>query len=87
MDLFGPSRTMIIGGNYYGLVIVDEFSRFTWTLFIITKDDAFCTLKRLNKSKMRRITLLLSLKLIMGESFKIKGLKDFVKNLELNIIF
>ena len=33
MDLFGPSRTMSIGGNYYGLVIVDDFSRYTWTLF------------------------------------------------------
>ena len=25
MDLFGPSRTMSLGGNYYGLVIVDDF--------------------------------------------------------------
>jgi len=31
MDLFGPSRTMSLGGNYYALVIVDDFSRFTWT--------------------------------------------------------
>jgi len=29
MDLFGPSRTMSIGDNYYRLVIVDDFSRFT----------------------------------------------------------
>jgi len=29
MDLFGPSRTMSLGGNYYGLVIVDDFSKFT----------------------------------------------------------
>ena len=29
MDLFGPSRTMSLGGNYYGLVIVDDYSRFT----------------------------------------------------------
>jgi len=29
MDLFGPSRTMSIGRNYYGLVIVDDFSRYT----------------------------------------------------------
>ena len=33
MDLFGPSRTKIIGGNYYGLVIVDDYSRFCWTIF------------------------------------------------------
>jgi len=25
---------MSIGGNYYGLVVVDDYSRFTWTLFI-----------------------------------------------------
>ena len=34
MDLFGPSRTMSLGGNYYALVIFDDFSRFTWTLFL-----------------------------------------------------
>jgi len=33
MDLFGPSRTMSLGGNYYGIVIVDYYSRFTWTFF------------------------------------------------------
>ena len=25
IDLFGPSRTMSLGGNYYALVIVDHF--------------------------------------------------------------
>jgi len=34
MDLFGPLRTMSLGGNYYALVIVDDFSRYTWTLFV-----------------------------------------------------
>jgi len=29
MDLFGPSRTMSLGGNYYALVVVDDFSRYT----------------------------------------------------------
>jgi len=29
MDLFGPSRTMCLGGNYYALVIVDDYSRYT----------------------------------------------------------
>jgi len=27
IDLFGPSRTMSLGGNYYGLVIIDDYSR------------------------------------------------------------
>jgi len=45
MDLFGPSRTMSLGGNYYALVIVDDISRFTWTLFLESKSDAFYALK------------------------------------------
>jgi hypothetical protein len=33
MDLFGPVAYLSIGGSKYGLVIVDDFSRFTWVLF------------------------------------------------------
>jgi len=29
MDLFGPSRTISSGENYYALVIVDDYSRYT----------------------------------------------------------
>jgi len=49
MDLFGPSRTVSLGGNYYGLVIVDDYSCFTWTLFIATKDEAYQAFKRFAK--------------------------------------
>jgi len=49
MDLFGPSPTMSIGGNYYELVIVDDYCRFTWTLFIVAKDHAFTSFKQLAK--------------------------------------
>jgi len=47
MDLFGPSRTMNLGGNYYALVIVDDFSRFTWTLFLVAKNKTFYAFKKL----------------------------------------
>jgi len=49
IDLFGPSRTMSIGGNYYGLVVIDDYSHFTWTLFIATKDEVYHAFKRLAK--------------------------------------
>jgi len=49
MDLFGPSRTMSLGGNYYGLVIVHDYSRFTWTLFIASKDETYHAFKRFAK--------------------------------------
>jgi len=48
-DLFGPSRTMSLGGNYYALVVVVDFSRFTWTLFLESKSDAFFAFKKLAK--------------------------------------
>jgi len=49
MDLLGPSRTMSLGGNYYVLVIVHHFSRFTWTLFLESKSDVFATFEKLAK--------------------------------------
>jgi len=49
MDLFGPSMTMSLGGNYYAFVVVDDFSRFTWTLFLESKGDAFSAFKKLAK--------------------------------------
>jgi len=50
MDLFGSSRTMSLGGNYYALVVVvDDFSRYTWTLFLEIKSEAFSTFKKLAK--------------------------------------
>jgi hypothetical protein len=33
MDLFGPIAYISIGGNKYDLVIVDDFSCFTWVFF------------------------------------------------------
>lgn len=46
MDLFGPSRTRSFGGNYYALVIIDDFLRFTWALFLVYKNDAFIDFKK-----------------------------------------
>ena len=40
---------MSLGGNYYDLLIVDDYSRFTWTLFLRTKNDAFDAFCKLAK--------------------------------------
>ena len=40
MDLFGPIAYISIGGNKYGLVIVNDFSRFTWVFFLQDKSEA-----------------------------------------------
>ncbi|KAJ9541286.1 hypothetical protein OSB04_027792 [Centaurea solstitialis] len=39
MDLFGPTNVMSIGKKSYCLVIIDDYSRFTWVFFLRTKDE------------------------------------------------
>ncbi|GJT15096.1 retrovirus-related pol polyprotein from transposon TNT 1-94 [Tanacetum coccineum] len=39
MDLCGPMRVASINGKKYILVIVDEFSRYTWVYFLRSKDE------------------------------------------------
>src|SRR6266540_4745933 len=46
MDLFGPVAYISIGGNKYGFVIVDDYSRFTWVFFLQDKGEVQETLKK-----------------------------------------
>jgi hypothetical protein len=50
MDLFGPVAYLSIGGSKYGLVIVDDFSRFTWVFFLQNKSEPQGILKRFLRS-------------------------------------
>ena len=50
MDLFGPVAYLSIGGNKYGLVIVDDYSRFTWVFFLFDK----CQVRDKVKTFVRR---------------------------------
>jgi hypothetical protein len=45
MDLFGPTQYTSIGGNKYGFMIVDDFTRYTWAFFLVDKSDVFATFK------------------------------------------
>ncbi|GJS32318.1 retrovirus-related pol polyprotein from transposon TNT 1-94 [Tanacetum coccineum] len=40
MDLCGPMHVASINGKMYILVIVDDYSRFTWVRFLRSKDEA-----------------------------------------------
>jgi transposase InsO family protein len=46
MDLFGPIAYIRISESKYCLVIVDDFSRFTWVFFLQEKSQTQETLKR-----------------------------------------
>jgi transposase InsO family protein len=41
MDTIGPSRVRFIGGKWYVLVIIDDYSRHSWVFFLETKDEVF----------------------------------------------
>ncbi|KAL8093845.1 hypothetical protein AgCh_035647 [Apium graveolens] len=47
LDLFSPERYVSLGGKNYAFVVVDDYSRFTWILFLRTKDEAFVEFKDL----------------------------------------
>ena len=45
MDLFGPTQYTSIGGNKYGFLIVDDYTRDTWVFFLVDKSDVFVIFK------------------------------------------
>ncbi|KAJ9542155.1 LOW QUALITY PROTEIN: hypothetical protein OSB04_028661 [Centaurea solstitialis] len=51
MDLFGPTNVMSIGKKSYCLVIVDDYSRFTWVFFLRTKDETSGLIKPFIENK------------------------------------
>jgi hypothetical protein len=49
MGLFGPTTYASAGGNLYCLVIVDDFSRYTWVLFLHDKSEVASIFKKFAK--------------------------------------
>jgi transposase InsO family protein len=41
MDTVGPSRVRSMGGKWYVLFIVDDYSRYSWVFFLERKDKVF----------------------------------------------
>lgn len=48
-DLLGPTKILSMGGKRYGFVIVNDFSRFIWVLFLSHKDETFEAFKKFCK--------------------------------------
>jgi transposase InsO family protein len=41
MDTVGPSQIRFMGGKWYVLVIVDDYSCYSWVFFLESKDEVF----------------------------------------------
>nr|GEV84152.1 copia protein [Tanacetum cinerariifolium] len=61
MDLCGPMRIASINGKRYVLVIVDDYSRYTWVHFLRTKDET----PEVIKTFLKRITVLLQNRMLV----------------------
>ena len=78
LDLFGPTQTASLGGKRYCFVIVDDYSRYTWVIFLAHKDDAFKNFTSL----FAKVQNLLGLKIVRirsdnGTEFKFCGFPEF----------
>ncbi|GJT71184.1 retrovirus-related pol polyprotein from transposon TNT 1-94 [Tanacetum coccineum] len=78
MDLCGPMRVEIINGKPYVLVIVDDYSRYTWVHYIISKDEATQEIKTF----LKKIQVLLQATVIIVRTnndteFKNQVLKEY----------
>nr|GEW83276.1 retrovirus-related Pol polyprotein from transposon TNT 1-94 [Tanacetum cinerariifolium] len=78
MDLCGPMRIASINGKRYVLVIVDDYSCYTWVHFLRSKDEAPDVIKTF----LKRITILLQSPVIIIRTdnfteFKNQVLKEY----------
>ncbi|GJZ40201.1 retrovirus-related pol polyprotein from transposon TNT 1-94 [Tanacetum coccineum] len=80
MDLCGRMRVASINGKKYILVIVDDYSRYTWTLFLRSKDETPEVLKDFLTMIPRNLqALVISVRTDRGTEFLNKTLNAFFK--------
>ena len=60
VDLMGPKRTESLGGKRYIMIIVDDFSRYTWVEFLREKSKACEKLETFARDYKERKEFLLS---------------------------
>jgi len=78
IDLFGLVSTASLYGSKYGLVIVDDYSRWTWVKFLRSKDHAydafsnFCT-----QIQSEKETKILKIRSDHGGEFENESFKAF----------
>ncbi|GJU71341.1 retrovirus-related pol polyprotein from transposon TNT 1-94 [Tanacetum coccineum] len=78
MDLYGPMRIQSINGRKYILVIVDDYSRFTWVEFLRSKDEVpEFVIKFLKMSQVRLNTTVCNIRTDNGTEFVNQTLRAY----------
>ena len=79
MDLFGPSRTQSLGEKSYAFMIMDDYSRFTWIIFLASKKKILSSFQSLhNVFKTKKDTPSPKSEVTMVVNFLMKVLLNFV---------
>jgi transposase InsO family protein len=79
MDLFGPVAYISIDGNKYGLVIVDDYSCFTWVFFLQDKGETQEVLKKfLRRTQNEFDTKVKKIRSDNSTEFKNTQVEDFL---------
>ncbi|GJX52288.1 retrovirus-related pol polyprotein from transposon TNT 1-94 [Tanacetum coccineum] len=82
MDLCGPMRVESINGKKYILVIVDNYSRFTWVRFLRSKDEApDSIIKYIKNIQVCLNTTVRNVRTDNGTEFISQTLRDFYENI------
>ncbi|GJV69600.1 retrovirus-related pol polyprotein from transposon TNT 1-94 [Tanacetum coccineum] len=80
MDLCGLMRVESINGKKYIMVIVDDYSRYTWTLFLRSKDETLKVLKDFLKMIQRNLQAqVITVRTNRGTKFLNKTLHAYLK--------
>ncbi|GJU79290.1 retrovirus-related pol polyprotein from transposon TNT 1-94 [Tanacetum coccineum] len=78
MDLCGPMRVQSINRRKYILVIVDDFSRFTWVKFLCSKDEVLeFVIKFLKMIQVRLNATVRNIRTDKGTEFVNQTLRDY----------
>jgi transposase InsO family protein len=79
MNLFGPIAYISIGGNKYGLLIIDDYSYFTWVFFFHDKSETQEVLKKFLKRAQNEFDAKVKkIKSDNGSEFKNTQVKDYL---------
>ncbi|GJV50836.1 retrovirus-related pol polyprotein from transposon TNT 1-94 [Tanacetum coccineum] len=81
IDLYGLMRVASINGKRYILVIVDDYSRFTWVRFLRSKDEApEAIIKCIKNIQVRLIATVRNVRTDNGTEFVNQTLHEFYEN-------
>ena len=81
MDLFGPPSFDSLGGRKYCLVIVDDYSRYTWVYFFKRKSETQQTIIDFaNEAQRQHDAKILTIRSDNGTEFKNYTLDEFLSD-------